>query len=130
MMINLSVLMNSLQAKTNDINFFYKKTWQCAWDKCDKMSFYYNGAICFPCDNIILARLEIFNYFFMPHPFNNLYHDILLEKENTIGMFTLDLAESKSRNRKMFFLGAGVGSALIIPVFLSYILIMKKNENI
>ena len=97
-----SLGLTSLWAQTNDIDIFYNQTWKAAWDKC--LNPYYNkdGDICFPCDNVILARLEIFAFWFQSHPFQNRFHDTLLNLEVQIedGRAENDLLKNKLSNSR------------------------------
>jgi hypothetical protein len=123
--ISLSALANLwAESKTNDINIFYNQTWARAWSQCPTDPFYdkndgTNEAICFVCDDIILARLEIFSYWFMPHPFDNRFQNILLEKESRITELEDTLMFAKKRNRKLFIIGAGLGSIITTGIIIT-----------
>lgn len=109
----------NLRAETNDVDLFYNQTWAIAWDSTGTPYYDSKGSICFSNDGVILARMEIFNHWFMPHPFENKYHDLMLAKEVEIIDLKFDLDKSKKRNIKIFFIGAGIGTGLvIIPLIL------------
>lgn len=113
--------LSSLGAQTNsDIDLFYSDTWQAAWDDTGEPYYNSKGHICFPHDDVLLARLEVFNYFFMPHPFNSFYQSIMLEKETKIIDLEVDLKLEQRKKRKMFFTGLGLGSAIATALFLIF----------
>jgi len=118
MLINFCVLKN-LPAQTNDIDIFYTNTWRSAWQSTGVPYYGSKNNICFPNDDVILARMEIFNYWFNPHPFNNKFHDVMLEKENKIIDLQFQIKDTKKKNKKLFFWGLGIGSGIvIIPLIL------------
>lgn len=117
-LISLSALMNLwAKEKTNDINIFYNDTWGNAYNDCPIDCFYDkttngNEVICFQCDDIILARLEMWNYFFAPHPFENRYHDIKLELET-------EKYKNKRKNKRIIGVTIiGTISGIIIGKFI------------
>jgi hypothetical protein len=107
-----------LQAQTNSVDIFYKETWAKAWDDCGEP--YYNGdRICFPCDSIILARLEVFNYWFQPHPFNNRFHDEMMDLEMMVEELNVKLHIAKielkdTRKKKVIIAIVSTSTGLIL----------------
>ena len=120
----LIILILSLSAQTNDtVNIFYKNTWQMAWQSPGKAYLNSKGHISFPHDDVVLARFEIFNHWFMPHPHSNRFHDIILKLETEKIDLEFKLDNSRKRNKKMLFVGMGMGSAiLLIPAIIIKIL--------
>ena len=102
-MLSLSNLCARRKPKEIDsLNIFYNPKWQLAWEGCafepsyDDEDTNGNDVICFACDEILLAKLMVFDYFFMPHPFQSRFHDIMLDKETTI----YELTEKDKRRKR------------------------------
>ena len=112
--IVLTGLIN-LAAQTNDsVNVFYTPTWSVAWESPGKAYLNSKGDISFPRDDVVLAKFEVFNYWFAPHPHNNLFHETLLESESKVEYFRVELKLSKRKNRKSFVKGIAIGAGVIL----------------
>jgi len=114
----------SLTAQTNDsVDIFYKPTWQRAWSYTGNAYLNSKGHISFPKDDVVLARFEVFNWWFMPSPHKNRFHDVMLECESKVEYFKFEAKLAKRRNRKMFYIGAGTGFCIIfVPALIIKIL--------
>ena len=63
---------------------------------------------------ILDAKLWMLEWWFFPEPGNNRFHELMLDKESKIIFLEHELKLSKRKNRKMLYVGAGIGSALIL----------------
>ncbi len=67
------------------------------------------GQLVIPNELVGTARLVMWSYFFSGHPFNNRYHDNMLEKESKIAFLENETYMAKKRNRRVAFIGGGIG---------------------
>jgi hypothetical protein len=89
--------LTSLVAETND---FYNPRWANAWDSLGRVERSGDGRITVGNEIALLARLEIFEYFFQPHPFNNRYHDLMLQLEVDVEDARVELHMEKANNKR------------------------------
>jgi len=131
LVLSLSVFGNSLDENTISLDnitpadIFYTNTWSAAWEPYGKVK-YFGNWIAFEKDYVVLARLEVFNYFFMPHPFNCIYDDDMKEVEIIIEDLNVENHNLKFENKnlkksrnKSFGWGAVVGAVLTSIIIIS-----------
>lgn len=107
---------STVKSTNNTLDIFYSNTWADAWLSPGTSYIDLKGSICFPNKNVVLARFEVFNFFFMPHAFDNRYHDSHLELECMVEDRRVDLhimTEKYKRLRKRTFktvlISCGIG---------------------
>jgi hypothetical protein len=68
--------------------------------------------------DVLQAKLRAFDYYFMPHPYNNHYNDELLTLESKIESLNVDLHVAVERNKKArrILAFAGPGSIILFTV--------------
>lgn len=124
---NLNAQETNSYSNDNTLDVFYQDTWAAAWSNTGKPYIDSRGSICFPNKKVVLARFEIFNYFFMPMAFENLYHSSMLDLEVMIEQKNVDLhimTEKYKRLRKrtfktvLIFCGIGIlaGSITVLVI--------------
>jgi hypothetical protein len=73
-----------------------------------------------------MARLEIFNYWFMPHPFSNRFQDELLAVEVKTYELEAKLLAVKKRNKVFFGIGAGAGAIVTGGIIILFNNLVKR----
>jgi len=123
--------LKSLQAEssTNEISKtdHFLDTWLIAWEFLPDPYVNYKGHLCFKKKDIVRARLAIFDYMFMPHPYNSLYNDdmletqaILDEEKEKVRTANNNLKISKQKNGTAFFGGVATGAVLTAVAILIF----------
>lgn len=124
-MLAVLICLTAWSQETNDLEIFYTPEWQAAWEPLGEIYLNDDNHLCIPNEVAATGRLLMWHYYFNPEPFNNIYHDQMLDLEVQIEDRNVELhmAEQRLKNsRKKYLI---IGSLAFASGLITGILILK-----